>query len=191
MGHPPRRKKKTRPWTGGWRAAAVATVFAFALSGCGSDGPTEPKQTTLSDLFGTQLFRADGSSVGLSGMDGTSLIGIYFASTGCPACGAFNPTLVEAYNQWSSEGKSFEVVLVTSGVGLTELLDYMVEYSMPWRAISPQSSKANSLIQRYNIRWVPTLVVIDAATNTVTMTGREELAQTGAAIYDVWAAASG
>lgn len=169
---------------------AVAALSAWATFGCGSDGPTEPEPTSLSDLFGNQLFKADGSSVGLAGMDGAAIIGIYFASPGCPACGTFNPILVDAYNQWSAEGKSFEVVLVTAGVSLAELLDYMGESDMPWPAVSPQSNKANSLAQRYNIRWVPTLVIIDGALNTVSLTGREELTQTGPAIYDTWLAAS-
>jgi hypothetical protein len=169
----------------------MAALSACATFGCGSDGPTEPESVSLSDLFGNQLFKADGSSVGLAGLEGAAIIGIYFASTGCPACAAFNPILVDAYNQWNAQGKSFEVVLVTAGESLAELLDYMAESNMPWRAVSPQSNKANYLAQRYNIRWVPTLVIIDAALKTISLTGREELTQTGPAIYDVWLAAGG
>lgn len=124
-------------------------------------------------------------------MEGTPLIGIYFASPGCPACTGFTPELVEAYGRWETQGKFFEVVLVTSGVSLADLLEYMAESNMPWRAVSPQSNKANSLVQRYGIQWVPTLVVIDGNTNTITMNGREEVVQQGDGIYDVWLAAMG
>jgi protein-disulfide isomerase-like protein with CxxC motif len=124
-------------------------------------------------------------------MEGTPLIGIYFASPVCPACTGFTPELVEAYGRWETQGKSFEVVLVTTGIVLADLLEYMAESNMPWRAVSPQSNKASSLIQRYNVRWVPTLVVIDAATKTVTVTGREELVQLGEGAYDFWLAATG
>ncbi len=176
-------------WTYGWRTMAVAVLAAGAPSGCGGDEPTEPEPLSLSDLFGTQLFTADGTSVGLAGMDSAELMGVYFASLGCPACGAFNPILVDAYNQWSVQGKSFEVVLVTAGVSLADLLEYMGDSNMPWRAVSPQSNKANSLIQRYNVRWVPTLVILDRALNTISLTGREDLVQAGTAIYETWLAA--
>lgn len=169
---------------------AVAALAGCALSGCGGDGPTGLKPASLSELFGTQLYRADGSQVGLGALDGKTLIGIYFASAGCPACGAFTPVLVEAYNQLQEEGQSFEVVLVTSGISEAALFQYMTESGMPWLALSSQSQKVSALQQRYDVRWVPTLIVIDGAGNTVSLTGREDVAEKGAAAYDVWVAGS-
>ena len=44
-------------------------------------------------------------------------------------------------------------------------------------------------------RWrgfgVPTLVIIDGDANTISMTGREQLTQSGTATYEAWLAASG
>jgi len=161
-----------------------------AVSGCGGDGPTGPEPASLSDLFGNQLYRADGSPVGVGALDGTDVIGAYFASPGCPACGGFTPILVDAYNQLRAEGRSFEVVLVSGNVSNSSLFEYMVDWGMPWLAVSPQSGKADALVQRYDVRWIPTLVIIDGALNTISMTGREELTQSGTAAYDAWLAAS-
>lgn len=168
------------------KTLTVAMLIAWASSGCGSDGPTNPEPLSLSELFGTQLFRADGTSVGLGALEGKDIIGIYFASPGCPACGGFNPTLVDAYNQLGEDGRSFEVVLVTLGTSLSALFEYMSDSGMPWLALSPESSRANALAQRYNIRWVPTLVIIDETGKTLSLTGREELTEDGPAAYDEW-----
>jgi hypothetical protein len=141
-------------------------------------------------LFGNQLYRADGSPVSVQVLDDAAVLGIYFASVGCPACAGFTPLLVEAYNQLREDGRSFEVVLVVLGVSEASLFEYMVDSDMPWLAVSPQSGKANSLVQRYDVRWVPTLIIIDGAANTISLTGREELTQRGIAAYDDWLAAS-
>ena len=166
-------------------------MIEFAAAGCGSDGPTEPKPASLPELFGNLLYRADGSQVGVGVLSSTPVIGIYFASPGCPACGGFTPLLVDAYGQLTEDGRSFEVVLVSPGISDATLFEYMVDSEMPWLAVSSQSSKANSLLNRYGIRWVPTLLIIDAAGNLLTRTGREELTQKGIEAYDDWLDASG
>jgi len=98
---------------------------------------------------------------------------------------------VNAYDQLRDEGRSFEVILVTGGISEQSLFDYMAGSGMAWLAVSSQSSEGDALAQRYNVQWVPTLVIIDGAANTVSMTGREEVTQSGAAAFDAWLAASG
>ena len=169
----------------------MAALMGCAASGCDGDGPTGPEPASLPDMFGNQLYRADGSAVGVGVLNNTSVIGIYFASPGCPACGAFTPLLVNAYDQLRDEGRSFEVVLVTGGISEQSLFDYMAGSGMAWLAVSSQSSEGDALAQRYDVQWVPTLVIIDGTANTVSMTGREELTQSGAAAFDAWLAASG
>ena len=118
------------------------------------------------------------------------MIGIYFASPGCPACGGFTPFLIAAYGQLRDDGRPFEVVLVTPGINDLALLEYMLDSEMPWLAVSSENGKANSLLHRYDIRWVPTLLILDTAGNLLSRTGREELTQEGIDAYDDWLAAS-
>jgi len=179
-----------RPWTCGWRSIAVAALMGCAASGCSGDGPTGPGPASLLELFGNQLFRADGSTVDVGALDDTAVIGIYFASTGCPACGDFTPILVDVYDQLREDGRSFEVVLVIAGVTESALFDYMADSGMSWLAVPSQSSRTSALAHLYNVHWVPTLVIIDGATNTVSLNGREEVTQSGAAAFDAWLAAS-
>jgi hypothetical protein len=170
---------------------AAAALMAWFVAGCGTDGPTRPTAASVSDLFGSQLYRADGRSVGVGVLDNTSIIGIYFADPGCPACTSFTPILVDTYNQLKNDGRSFEVVLVALGINNQSLFEYMEDSEMPWLAVLPQSGRGNALAQRYGIQWIPTLVIVDRATNTISLAGREEVTQDGAAAYDAWLAASG
>jgi hypothetical protein len=182
---------RNRRWTLGGTTLFAAGLVVCAVLGCGGEGPTESKPVSLSDLFGSQLYQADGSSVGTGVLSQTPVIGIYFASPGCPACGGFTPILVDAYNQLQKEGRSFEVVIVSLGIDNSSLFEYMVDSAMPWLAVLPQGGAANALVQRYQIQWVPTLVIIDGAANTLSLAGREQLTQSGTAAYDAWLAASG
>jgi hypothetical protein len=165
-------------------------MIGFAAAGCGGDGPTEPKSVSLSELFGNQLYRADGSQVGIGSISSTPVIGLYFASPGCPACGGFTPVLVDAYGQLRDDGRPFEVVLVSPSINDLALFEYMVDSGMPWLAVSSDSGKAKPLLDRYDIRWVPTLLILDAAGNLLSRTGREELSQEGVGAYDDWLAGS-
>lgn len=181
--------KHLSPGTYGWRALAVAALMSCAASGCDEGGPTGPKPASLSDLFGGQLLRADGSSVGVQVLDDTPVIGIYFASPGCPACGGFTPILVDAYDQLRQDGRPFEVVLVGLSLGPSSLSEYMEDSEMSWLAVSAGGSKADALVNRYDVRWIPTLVIIDGSGNTISLNGRDELALGGLGAYDAWLAA--
>lgn len=177
-----------RSWTLG-RKAILAMAIGCVASGCG-DGPTSPENTTLSDLFGDELYKADGSPVGVGALDQTSIIGIYFASPECSACGAFTPLLIDAYDQIREDGRSFDVVLVTVGISAASQSEYMVDSGMPWLAVSAQGKKPSDLAQRFLVRWVPTLIIIDDDLNVISFSGREELTQGGPGVYDAWLAAS-
>ena len=176
--------------TSRWHALAIAVLAGWAVSACGDDGPTTPKAASLPELFGDQLYRADGSPVSVQVLDGIPVIGIYFASPGCPACGGFTPLLLDAYAQLQADGRPFGVVLVSGGISEATLFEYMTDAGMPWLAVSSQSDRVNTLLKRWDVRWVPTLIVIDGAGNTLSVTGREEVTGIGAGAYDLWLAAS-
>ena len=160
-------------------------------AGCGDEGGTSPEPASLSDLLGNQLYRADGSQLSIQALDDVSVIALYFASPTCPSCGAFTPILVDAYDELQGDGRSFEVVLVNLGGGGVSLFEYMEVSGMSWLAIPSPSNRANDLVRRYNVRFIPTLVIIDGDANTISLNGRDELVQNGTAVYDVWLAASG
>lgn len=168
------------------KALALAALTGFSILACDSGGPSEPEPTTLADLFGNQLYRADGNGVGVGALNGKSVIGIYYASPTCGACAGFTPLLIDVYNELKADGRSFEVVLVTGSITNQYLFEYMMGSGMPWLAVSSQSSAPTRLVQRYNVQWVPTLILIDGSANTLSLTGREEVVEKGTAAYDDW-----
>jgi hypothetical protein len=164
-------------------------ALVLLLAGCGSDSPTKPEAVSLSDLFGTELLKADGSRVGVGSLEQNTLLGIYFMSPGCPACSAFNPSLVTAYDEITGAGNAFEIVMVAQGINPTDLSEYMAEEGMEWTAVSPLSDRPTFLAQRYNVRWIPTLIVIETDGTIVSMSGREQVAGQGADAWNIWMSA--
>lgn len=188
---------------GRWASAGVRSTVAILLGGlaaaCGSDATSDGccgnlpggNSPTLSDLFGNVLYRSDGSQAGLATLQTQSLVGIYFASRSCPACTSFTPELVSAYDAMKGSGKPFEIVLAgVDPAGSVELTAYMQQFKMGWLALPLGSDKIRELARRYDVEWIPTLVVVNAAGRTVTRSGREDVAAKGAAAFDAWLAAS-
>ncbi len=142
------------------------------------------------DLFGNALVNPDGSRVGVDTITDKDILAIYFSAHWCPPCRAFTPVLVETTKALQADGKSFGVVFVSSDRSEEDMLAYMTEYKMPWVAVPHRSDTAEALSQRYGVRGIPMLVVIDRDGNTLSTNGRGEVAARGAAAFDVWVARS-
>jgi nucleoredoxin len=174
--------------TPAWRVLVVAGICTL---GGACDSTVEPPPASLSELFGPTLFMSDGTAVGLEALEGKALIAIYFGARGCPACAAFTPLLVDAYEELRAAGRSFEVVYVSSDGSAESMYQYMLDAGMRWLATPWGGSRNAALGQRYGVRYIPTVVVIDGAGVTVSLKGHEEIANRGAAAYDDWLARSG
>jgi hypothetical protein len=171
-------------------SALVALLSCILIASCGdSKSPVSPPiPRTLAELFGDVLYRADGSPVGIGGLEGVAVIAIYFGSQDCPACGSFTPKLVDAYHKLRQEGASFEVVYVSLDGSADQMLAAMRSAGMPWVAVPWGGSHSAGLLQLYGVQWIPTVIVIDGACNTVSVHGREEIEREGARAYDDWLA---
>jgi hypothetical protein len=171
-------------------SALVALLSCFLIASCGDpESPVSPPiPRTLVELFGDVLYRADGSPVGIGGLEGIAVIAIYFGSQGCPACGSFTPKLVDAYHELRQEGASFEVVYVSLDGSAAQMFSYMSSAGMPWVAVPWGGSHSTGLLQLYGVQWIPTVIVIDGACNTISVHGREEVEREGARAYDDWLA---
>ncbi len=183
------RRRRNRRRAGVRAVAAVGIVCSLA-AGCDGDSPAGLPPPSLPELFGDELYRADGSVVGLEVFDGVPVIGIYFGAGSCSACAPFTPLLVDAYHLLEEDGRPFEVVYVSSDASEAAMFSYMQDSGMPWVAVPWRGAKARALVDRYGVRWIPTLVVVDGAGKTISLDGRDELYDKGAAAYDDWLAAS-
>lgn len=125
---------------------------------------------SLEELLGPDLVDADGKPVAVSSLEG-KVIGLYFSAEWCGPCRAFTPQLVRA--QRSSN--HFEVVFVSSDRSAEDQRKYMDGYRMKWPAIPFDSPKRGELGDRFGVRGIPALVVIDDKGNLITQNGRGEM----------------
>lgn len=184
---------RSRSWRRSLAGAMALALVSGLLVSCGGDeGILEPEPPkSLSDLLGTVFYKADGSSVGIEAVQDKTFVAIFFSARGCPACGAFTPLLLDAYDDLKEAGRPFEVVLVSFESSAGDMFTYMTDVGMPWLAVPFGGDKATALSRRYNVQWIPTLIVVDGQGRTVSMTGREEVAAKGAGAYDDWVARAG
>ena len=179
-------------------------VLGFIVTACDANDPQSAKDTSsvkaeavqdaapageasawLAEFFGDKLLTADGSEVATKDLSGKT-IGIYFSAHWCPPCQQFTPVLVKTYNELVSAGKPFDLVFVSSDQSEEKMFGYMTEVKMPWKALPFSSDKKGVLGNKYGIRGIPTLVIIDKDGKTITKNGRGEVASKGAAALDGW-----
>ncbi len=150
--------------------------------------PVTAKSTgsVMSGLFGGELCNAKNEKVAVDKLDG-KLVGIYFSAHWCPPCRTFTPKLVEFHKAITDAGKPFEIVFVSSDKDGEAMSTYMQESSMPWLAVPFGDPKVKELKEKFNVRSIPTLVVVNAKGETVSTKARSEVTQIGAASFDAWA----
>jgi nucleoredoxin len=137
-----------------------------------------PSFAALDDVLPETLYNAKGEPVELSTLEG-KVIGIYFSAEWCPPCRAFTPTLVDFRNKHKDD---FEVVFVSSDRTPADQAKYMEGYKMDFLAVPHRSTAeaANKLRDRYTVKGIPMLVIIDDKGNTLTTNGRQAIASKNA-----------
>jgi nucleoredoxin len=122
-------------------------------------------------LFGNTLKTKSGevdTSTALSG----KTVGIYFSAHWCPPCRGFTPKLAEFYNK-HKESKNFEVVFVSGDSDIEQFEEYYNE--MPWLAVSYGSEYIDKLNDKYQIRGIPNLVILNSEGEVITRKGRQQV----------------
>ncbi len=147
-----------------------------------SEKPIPPE---LEALFGKRLVNAKGKKVSTAELTGKK-IGIYFSASWCPPCRAFTPQLVAAYNQLQTEGKPFEVILVSHDQDEASMKGYMKSHDMPWLAVPFGDKPIAALKKKYAVTGIPTLIVIDSVGKTLSADAQGNVMASGAKAFDAW-----
>lgn len=101
-------------------------------------------------------------------------VGLYFSAHWCPPCRAFTPSLVKFRNEHADE--DFEVVFVSLDNSEGEKRTYIEEMGMQWLTVpGARSNEAQKLAERYQIRGIPSLIVIAPDGSLVTADGRSDV----------------
>nr|CAD1832295.1 unnamed protein product [Ananas comosus var. bracteatus] len=127
------------------------------------------------------LVRSNGNKVKISNLD-ASTVGLYFSSKGCGPCRRFTPKLVEAYNELSSRGDSFEIVFVPCDRAEDAFDEYFSK--MPWLAVPfSDSSSRERLGDLFKVVNIPNLTIIDRSGNVIFEKGVQFVGEYGADVY--------
>ena len=96
------------------------------------------------------------------------VVGLYFSAHWCPPCQAFTPLLAKFYNEMkAAKPGEFEVVFVSSDKGPSEWAGYYG--AMPWLALPFEDrDRKAALSSRFQVKGIPTLVLLDADGNVIT-----------------------
>ena len=125
----------------------------------------------LEELVGTELMDVNGNKVDVKSLQG-KIIGLYFSAHWCRPCRDFTPKLVEFRN---ANTKDFEVIFVSSDRSAADQQKYMQESGMNWPAVPYQSEWKAILKERFSIRGIPALIIVDGKGNLISAQGRSEV----------------
>ena len=137
---------------------------------------------SLEAVLGPELVTADGRSVSTADLKG-KVIGLYFSAEWCPPCRTFTPVL-EKFRE--ANKTDFEVVLVSGDRSANALQAYMQKYSMDWPAIPFEAPQRNGAFDRFGVRGIPALVVVDANGKLLERDGRGQIANNPADFRPRW-----
>lgn len=137
---------------------------------------------SLDELLPKELEDAKGNPVSLDTLEG-KVIGLYFSAEWCPPCRGFTPELVEFRN---SNKENFEVVFISSDRTPEDQRKYMSGYDMDFLAVEHNSKWTNLLREKYSIRGIPSLVIIDSDGKLITENGRADVSRNAANALAQW-----
>jgi nucleoredoxin len=141
---------------------------------------------SLEELLGPELVDANGNKVELSSLEG-KVIGLYFSAEWCPPCRTFTPDLVRA----AGGSSNFEVVFVSRDRSAEAQAKYMQDYRMKWPALPFDPEKSRALGDKFGVRGIPALVIIDDQGNLITDQGRRGIAANARQAIRDWKKAAG
>eukprot|EP00760_Papus_ankaliazontas_P018917 PhM_4_TR17764/c0_g1_i2/m.820/K17609/NXN; nucleoredoxin len=104
-----------------------------------------------------------------SAIDGKTVM-LYFSASWCPPCRAFTPKLKTYYEALKSKhSDSVDIVFVSLDNDEQQFAEYYAK--MPWLAF-PYRQKSSHLMDRYNVRTIPSLVILNPDGTTLTKQGK-------------------
>lgn len=154
------------PMRGGFEIVVAAILIAVGSFGFITSKPPP------SDPMDLSFTAVDGSTVDLTALRGKVVL-LDFWATWCGPCRGEVPNVVAAYNKYHDQG--FEVV----GVSLDQDRDTMSQFTasngMVWPQFFDGQGWGNSLAQRFGIRYIPQMWLLDRKGRIVTKDGRNDL----------------
>lgn len=99
-------------------------------------------------------------------------VGLYFGAHWCPPCRDFTYQLIEAYNDIiTNKNQEFEVVFISTD---RDFKEFAISISnMPWLAIPFNSKTRQDLCRIFEVKWIPSLIILGPNGKTISTNARE------------------
>ena len=152
-------------------------------------GQDASDNSVITKLTRAELVKMDGGKLGgAQALSEKKVIGLYFSAHWCPPCRSFTPKLVAFRNACVAKNQPFEIVFVSYDKNEQAMMEYMKGTKMGWVAVPFNSKLRNELGQHFNVRGIPSLIILDSKGNTLSTDGRGDVTRNGAKAYEMWAA---
>jgi len=117
------------------------------------------------------------------------VVALYFSAHWCPPCKAFTPVLRKFYETLKGTGEQVEIVFVSGDRSEQEFVDYFRNEHGDWLAVDFSAEERNSLSDKYQVKGIPTLIVVNGKGENVVPDARKDVAgaQSAAAIQAAYA----
>jgi len=128
------------------------------------------------------VVKNNGEQVPLSSLNGVDVVGLYFSAHWCPPCRGFTPVLTNVYKELKAQGKSFEVVFLSSDSDEKAFKEYFAE--MPWLSVPYDDRETDErLSTNYQVDGIPMLVLLNGQGKVLSENARGIVQQKGAGGY--------
>ena len=164
------------------KSITLNLIFLLSIVSIGWAEKSSEAGSGLEKLFPGSLLDSNGKKVSNSVLSGKT-VGIYFSAHWCPPCRSFTPNLVKFRDK---NKKNFEVVFVSSDRDENAQMKYMKEADMKWYTLAHRSDAANALKKKFEIRGIPSLVIVSEDGKTITKNGRGDVSSNPKGALKSW-----
>ena len=156
------------------QGSAASTSKPTTSAPVGAPPSVDMSGGVFEEMFGAELCAKGGEVVQTSAALADKVVAIYFSAHWCPPCRGFTPELAKAYATYKAAGKNLEIVFASSDRDEKAFGEYFAE--MPWLALPFAARDAKSALgEKYGVRGIPSLIVLDGTGELVTKEGRAQV----------------
>lgn len=112
------------------------------------------------------------------------IVCLYFAAKSSPPCRIFTPVLISFYREINLITRMFEIIYVPRDDDSDSYQSNLQQ--MPWISIPYDDKRIMEFKQRYKIQGIPSLVVLGARGEEITLNGRRDIIEKGEQAFEGW-----
>lgn len=146
-------------------------MVALLVAGCAPLGAEELKVGQPVDL---KFTAADGSKVDLGQLRGKVVL-LYFCASWCPPCVRELPKKQAVYEKLHPHG--FEIIGISLDRSRAQFDDFTKLKNIPWPQHFSKDSWNGPLMKQFNVRFIPTEILIDQKGLIAHLNARQNLEQ--------------